>query len=131
MVVNIFPTLIENCNYDIIKSMLQNLQHFLWEFVTSPESGDNHFIFKSPFHNTNIGMKGRKKEKCLTPEYYGWPKDLQITVNELYKMQHFIDCKQFKELIRDKRGNINIAESSYLKFKSDAKLSTPKFQTKT
>ena len=66
-------------------------------------------------------MKGQKKEKCLTPEYYGWPKNIQITVNELYKMQQFIDYKQFKELIRDKRGNIIIAESSYLKFKSDIK----------
>ena len=57
----------------------------------------------------------------MTPEYYGWPKYLQITVNELYKMQHFINYKQFKELIRDKRGNITIDESSYLNFKSDIK----------
>ena len=71
--------------------MLQNLQNFLWEFVTSSESGDNRFIFESVFHNNNIGVKDRKNEKCLTPEYYGWPKDLQITTNELYKMQHFID----------------------------------------
>ena len=66
--------------------------------MTSLESGDNCFIFQSAFHNNNIGAKGRKKLKCLTPEYYGWPKNLQITVNELYKMQHFIDYKQFKEL---------------------------------
>ena len=36
-------------------------------------------------------------------------------------MQHFIDYKQFIKLLRDKKGNINIAESSYLKFKSDVK----------
>ena len=73
--------IINNCKYDIIKNMLQNLQDFLREFVTSPESGDNHFIFQSAFHNNNIVVKDRRNEKWLTPEYYGWPKDLQISVN--------------------------------------------------
>ena len=56
-----FTPIIKKCKYDIIKSMLQNLQNFLREFVTSPESSDNHFIFQSAFHNTNIGVKGRNK----------------------------------------------------------------------
>ena len=66
-----FSPLIENCKYDIIKSMLHNLQNFLQEFVTRPESGDNCFIFQSVFHNTNIRVKDQKSEYCLTPEYYG------------------------------------------------------------
>ena len=69
--------------------MLQNLQDFLREFVTSPESGDNRFIFQLAFHNNNIVVKAQRNEKWLTPEYYGWPKGLQISVNELYKMQQF------------------------------------------
>ena len=103
-----FLLLIENSKYDIIKSILQNLQNFYREFLTSPESDDNHFIFQSAFLNINIGVNGRKKQKCLTPDYYGWPRDLNIIVNELYKMQHFIDYKQSKERISDKRGNIII-----------------------
>ena len=51
-----------NCKYNIIKSMLQNLQNFLREFVTSPESGDNHFIFQSVLHDNNIGVKDQKKK---------------------------------------------------------------------
>ena len=55
--------------------MLQNLQNFLREFVTSPESDDNHFIFQLAFHNNSIGVKGSKKEKRLTPKNYGWRKN--------------------------------------------------------
>ena len=79
-----FSPIIKNCKYDNIKNMLQNLQDFLREFVTNPESGDNRFIFQSAFHNNNIVVKDRKNEKWLTPDYYGSPKDLQISVNELY-----------------------------------------------
>ena len=63
--------------------MIQNLQNFLQEFVTNPDSGDNHFIFQLAFHNINIGVKGQKKKNFLTPEYHGWPKNLQISINEL------------------------------------------------
>ena len=65
--IEFFTPIIKNSKYDIIESMLQNLQNFLREFVTSPESGDNGFRFQSAFHNTNIRVKGRKKEKCMTP----------------------------------------------------------------
>ena len=84
--------------------MIQNLQNFLQEFVTNPDSGDNCFIFQLPFHNNNIGVRGQKKQKCPTPEYYGWPKNLKFSVNELYEMQHFIDYKKFKTLICNKTG---------------------------
>ena len=32
-----FTPIIKNCKYDKFKSMLQNLQNFLWEFSTSPQ----------------------------------------------------------------------------------------------
>ena len=36
-------------------------------------------------------------------------------------MQNFIDYNNFTKLLKDKNGNINVIESSYLKFKSDIK----------
>ena len=50
-----FTTLIANCKYDIFKSMIQNLQNFLLEFVTNLDSGENRFIFQLAFHNINMG----------------------------------------------------------------------------
>ena len=44
-----FTTIIENCKYDIIKIMLQNLQNFLQEFVTDSEVDDIRFIFQPTF----------------------------------------------------------------------------------
>ena len=82
--------------------MIPNLQNFLREFVTYQEMGDNDFIFQPAFHNINIGVKGRKKIAFLTPEYYGWPKNIQISVNELYVMNNFIIFEKFKILINEK-----------------------------
>ena len=62
--------------YDIIKNILQNLHNFLWEFVTNSKSGDNNFIFQSGFHNKNIGVGGRRRQRWFTPEFHGWPKNL-------------------------------------------------------
>ena len=60
--------------------------------MTNPDSGDN----------CNIGVKGQKKQNFLRPEYYGWPKNLQISVNEVYEMQNFIYLEKFKTLFYKK-----------------------------
>ena len=114
-----FTILIKNCKFDIIKDMIKNLQSFLREFVTKPESGDNRYILQSSFHNRNVREGGQKRGRILTPEYYGWPKNLQICINELYKLQNFINFDEFQSLYREKTGKSTIAESSFLKFKND------------
>ena len=62
-----FSPLIRSCKFEIIGNMITNLQAFLREFVTEPESGDNHFIFQSSFHNSNIREGGMKKKECWYP----------------------------------------------------------------
>ena len=59
-----FSPLIWSCNFEIIRNMIKNLQAFLREFVTEPESGDKCFNFQSSFHNTNIREGGMKKKEC-------------------------------------------------------------------
>ena len=95
--------------------MIQNFQNFLWEFVTNPDSDDDRFIFQSAFHNINIGVKGWKNKNFLTPECYGWPKNLQISVNELFEMQNFINFDKFKTLFHIKTGKNTLAESELMK----------------
>ena len=94
--------------------MIQTLQNILREFVTNPDSGDNWFIFQSAFHNINIRVKGQNNKNFLTPEYYGWPKNLQSFVNELYNMLNFINFENFKTLFHNKTGKNTLAESSIL-----------------
>ena len=65
----------------------------------------------------------------LTPEFNGWPQDLQICINEIYKMQHFISFDEFKVLFKEKTGKSTTAESSFLKFKNDIKNIYGKIET--
>ena len=97
--------------------MIKNLQNFLHEFVTKPEYGDNRYIFQSAFHNRNVREGGLKRGRILTPEYYGWPKNLQICINELYKMQNVINFDDFQLIYSEKTGKSTTAKSSCLKFK--------------
>ena len=99
-----FTSLIKNCEFDIIKIMIRNLQNFLRKLVTSPETGDNRLIFQSAFHNRNVREGGMKRGRMLAPEFYGWPKDLQICINVLYKMQHFINFDEFQLIFKEKTG---------------------------
>ena len=99
-----FSPLFWSCKFEIIGNMIKNLQAFLCEFVTEPESGDNCFIFQSSFHNTNIREGGMRKKRMLVPCFYGWPSDLQIGVNELFKMQNFINFEEFMTLLREILG---------------------------
>ena len=116
-----YMQLIENCKYNFIKNVIQNWQTFFQEFVTNPDAGDHRFIFHLTVHNSNIGVKSWKDGNFFTPEYYGWYKNLQISINELYEMQHFISFKKFKSIINEKNRQQNIGESTYLKFKRDIK----------
>ena len=93
-----FTPLIRSCKFEIIGNMIKNLQAFLREFVTEPEVGDNRFIFQSSFHNKNIREGGLRTKRMLIPTFYGWPSDLQIGVNELFKMQNFINFDEFLHL---------------------------------
>ena len=51
------------------------------------------------------------------PNFYGWPSDLQIGVNELFKMRNFINFDEFMTLFREKTGKNSTSESIFLKFK--------------
>ena len=87
--------------------------------MTEPESGDNRYILQSAFHNRNVREGGMKRGWMLAPEFYGWPKDLQICINELYKMQPFINFEEFQLIFREKTGKSTTAEFSFLKFTKD------------
>ena len=60
-----------------------------------------------------------KKKRMFLPGFYGWPSDLQIGINELFKMQNFITFEEFMTLFRKKTGENSTSESSFLKFKRD------------
>ena len=60
-----------------------------------------------------------KRGKKLVPGFYGWPSDLQIGVNELFKMPNFINFEEFTTLFREKTGKNSTSEYSFLKFKRD------------
>ena len=99
-----FSPLIQSCKFAIIVNMIKNLQVFLREFVTEAEAGDNRFIFQSSLHNRNIREGGLRTKRMLTPTFYGWPPDLQICVNELFKMDKFISFDDFLVLFKEKTG---------------------------
>ena len=81
--------------------------------------GDNRFATQPVFYNKNIVGEGKgRKKKYLTPQAYGWPKNLQLKVNMLYKMKHFISYEEFK-IIFNQQFEGEPAESSFLKLKSD------------
>ena len=54
----------------------------------------------------------------MTPQKYGWPKNLHINVNKLYNMNKFIRYEEFKIIYNLQVEGIP-AESSFLKFKQD------------
>ena len=102
-----------------LRNLILTLQEFLREFVTCPETGDNRFATQPAFYNKNItGLGKGQKKKFLTPQKYGWPKNLHINVNKLYNMNKFISYEEFRIIYNLQFEGVP-AESSFLKFKQD------------
>lgn len=109
----------EQWESQVIKNMVVNLQNFLRDFVTCPETGDNRFIMQPAFYNRNIVEDGSKKKRVLLPRTYGWQDNLQISIDMLFNMQNFITYDEFKTMFYRITGGKIPAESSYLKFRHD------------
>ena len=77
-------------------------------------SGCQSFHFPACFSQQKLWGKGQEKNALSTTKYYGWPKKLQTSVNELYVMNNF---EKLKILIKEKTGKKDFAESRDLKYK--------------
>ena len=118
-----FNPAISKCKNPAIRSLLCSLQELTEKFVTSPETGDNRYIFQPIFHNKNLlynknsGRRTSSRKKMVTFQQVDFklPGNISITVNEVFNRQNFISYEEFCEKITFIHENGYLALKHHLK----------------
>ena len=90
-----FNNLINKCNNRFLKHIIKSMQLVHKKILTTPESGNNRFIFQPLFRNKNQQKKWKGKLKCFLQNDFGYNRQVILSVNNYFVGTTFINCEGF------------------------------------